>query len=55
MVLKFTLSMDKLTIKTPNPICGLYWCLIEFLEIQRVMLVISTGFVNHCSSNLFSG
>jgi hypothetical protein len=26
------LSMDQITIKTPNPKCRLYWCLIEFIE-----------------------
>ncbi len=25
-------QMDKLTIKTPNPKCRLYWCLIEFID-----------------------
>jgi hypothetical protein len=25
-------SMDKISIKTPNPKCRLYWCLIEFIE-----------------------
>ncbi len=25
-------SMDQMTIKTPQPKCRLYWCLIEFIE-----------------------
>jgi hypothetical protein len=25
-------TMDKISIKTPNPKCRLYWCLIEFLD-----------------------
>jgi hypothetical protein len=49
-------NMDKITIKTPNPKCYLYWCLIEFvecrLEIQSVMLVFSTPLVKYCPSNL---
>jgi hypothetical protein len=24
--------MDQISIKTPNPICRLHWCLIEFVE-----------------------
>jgi hypothetical protein len=24
--------MDQITIKTPNPKCRLYWCLIEFMD-----------------------
>jgi hypothetical protein len=48
--------MDQITIKTSNPKCPLYWCLIEFIdwrvEIQSVMLVFSIGFVKHCHSNL---
>ncbi len=39
--------MDQITIKTPNPKCHLYWCLIEFIDwrycqSQSVMLVFST-------------
>jgi hypothetical protein len=25
-------SMNQITIKTPNPKCRLYWCLIEFID-----------------------
>ncbi len=25
-------SIDQITIKTPNPKCRLYWCLIEFID-----------------------
>ncbi len=25
-------NMDKITFKTPNPQCRLYWCLIEFID-----------------------
>ncbi len=24
--------MDQITVKTPNPKCSLYWCLIEFID-----------------------
>jgi hypothetical protein len=24
-------TMDQISIKTPNPICRLYWCLMEFI------------------------
>ncbi len=24
--------IDKITIKTPNPKCRLYWCFIEFID-----------------------
>jgi hypothetical protein len=45
--------------KTPNPKCCLYWCLIEFRDwiytIQSVMLVFSTPLVNYCRSNLLTG
>jgi hypothetical protein len=27
-----TQTMDQITIKTPNPKCRLYWCLIEFID-----------------------
>jgi hypothetical protein len=35
-------TMDQISIKTPNPKCRLYWCLIECyrLEIQSVILLI---------------
>jgi len=39
-------TMDQITIKTPNPKCRLYWCVIEFiyrLAIQSVMLLFSTS------------
>ncbi len=26
------LGMDQITIKTPNPKCRVYWCLIEFID-----------------------
>jgi hypothetical protein len=50
-------SMDQITIKTPNPKCRLYWCFIEFidLEIQSVMLVFSTPLVNQRPSYLLTG
>jgi hypothetical protein len=49
-------AMDNLAIKTPNPKCRLYLCnRVYGLEIQSVMLVFSTGFVNYCPSNLLSG
>jgi hypothetical protein len=43
------------TMKTTNPKCCLYWCLIEFtrvyrLKIQSVMLVFSTPLVYCCPS-----
>jgi hypothetical protein len=25
-------TVDKITIKTPTPICRLYWCFVEFIE-----------------------
>ncbi len=25
-------NMDQINIKTPNPKCRLYWCLIEFID-----------------------
>jgi hypothetical protein len=25
-------SMDQITIKTPNPECRLYWCLLDFID-----------------------
>jgi hypothetical protein len=28
---EYSKSMDQITIKTPNPKCRLYWCLIEFI------------------------
>ncbi len=40
--------MDEVTIKTPNPKCCLYWCLIEFIEILSVMMVFSTPLVYCC-------
>jgi hypothetical protein len=56
ITIKTTKGMDEITIKTPKPKCRLYWCLIEFygLEIQSVILVFSTGFVNYCPSDLLS-
>jgi hypothetical protein len=30
--LVFVHNIDQLTIKTPNPKCRLYWCLIEFID-----------------------
>ncbi len=41
-------SKDQIiSIKTTNPKCRLYWCLIEFiLAIQSVMLVFSTPLLN---------
>ncbi len=36
-------AKDQINIKTPNPTCRLFWCLIEFIdwrvEMQSVMLV----------------
>ena len=46
---KYSTCMDQITIKTPNPKCRLYWCFFHSvyrLEIQSVMLVFSTPFVN---------
>jgi hypothetical protein len=44
------ISMDQITIKTPNPKYFIYWCLIEFrvnrLEMQSVMLIFSIPLVN---------
>jgi hypothetical protein len=39
-------TMDNGTIKTQNPKCRLYWCLIELIDwrMQSVMLVFSTQF-----------
>jgi hypothetical protein len=42
-------TMDQITIKTPNPKCRLYWCLIEF------MLVFSTPLANYRLSKLLTG
>ncbi len=25
-------TMDQITLKTPNPKCRLYWCLVEFMD-----------------------
>jgi hypothetical protein len=41
--------MDQISIKTPTPICRLYWVLIEFIDwryVESVMLVFSTALVN---------
>jgi hypothetical protein len=48
--------MDKLTIKTPNPKCRLYWCLIEFIDwrYRQSCRYFRPSFVNWCHSNLFS-
>jgi hypothetical protein len=46
------LGMDQISIKTPNPICRLYWCLIVFIDwrysqaVMSGMLVFSTPLVN---------
>jgi hypothetical protein len=37
---------DQIIIKTPNPKCRLYWCLIKFREIQSVILIFSTPLAN---------
>jgi hypothetical protein len=29
-------SMDQINIKTPNPKCRLYWCLIEFIDWRYI-------------------
>jgi hypothetical protein len=44
--------MHEGTIKTQNPKCCFYWCLIDFirLEVQSVMLVFSTPLVYCCPS-----
>ena len=43
----YTGNMGQISIKTTNPKCRLYWCLIEFiLAIQSVMLVFSTPLLN---------
>jgi hypothetical protein len=49
--------MDQISLKTPNPKCRLYWCLIEFyrLEIQSVMLVFSNTSSPLTASNLLPG
>jgi hypothetical protein len=31
-MVQFLLRMDHITIKTPNPKCRLYWCVIEFTD-----------------------
>jgi hypothetical protein len=31
-------GMDQITIKTPNPKCRLYWCLIEFIDCELAPL-----------------
>jgi hypothetical protein len=40
--------MDQISIKTPNPKCRLYWCLLDFVHSRycQVMLVILTPLVN---------
>ncbi len=40
-------TMDHIIIKTVNPKCRLYWCLIEFIDwrLQSVVLVFSTPLV----------
>ncbi len=50
-------SMDQISIKTPNPKCRLYWCLIEFVDwkyVQSVMLVFSTPLVTYSVPLTFS-
>jgi hypothetical protein len=34
------LAMDQISIKTPNPKCRLYWCLIEFIDWRYSQLYI---------------
>jgi hypothetical protein len=31
---QFSPIMDQISIKTPNPKCRLYWCLIEFIDLR---------------------
>ncbi len=50
--------MDEITIKTPNPKCRLYWCLIEFIDWRYSMLVfISTPLFKYfpLASSLLTG
>ncbi len=39
-------SMDQISIKTPNPKCRLYWCLIEFIDWSSGDTVSHVGFFN---------
>jgi len=32
--------MEEIAIKTPNPKCGLYWCLIGFIDLKGPKLEI---------------
>jgi hypothetical protein len=49
--------MDQISIKTPNPKCRLYWCLIEFVDwrYSRSCWYFRTSFVNCSPSNLLTG
>jgi hypothetical protein len=51
-------TMEQISIKTPNPKCRLYWCLIVNRdyrpEIQSVMLVFSSPLVNYSAPLTFS-
>ncbi len=31
----YPVSMDQIAIKTPNPKCRLYWCLIDFIDWRQ--------------------
>ncbi len=54
--LKLHTRIDQISIKTPNPKCRLYWCLIEFITGDTVCHVgLSTPLVNKCPSNLLTG
>ncbi len=50
--------MDEITIKTTNPKCRLYWCLIDFTDLrysQSCWYLVTTPLVNNCRSNLLTG
>jgi hypothetical protein len=49
--------MDQITIKTPNPRCRLYWCLIELKEWRYTVshVGIFDPLVNYRSSYVFTG
>jgi hypothetical protein len=56
---RLTSRLTQNTLRRPwknnyNPKCRLYLYSDYRLEIQSVMLVVSTGFVNYCLSNLLS-
>ena len=50
-------SMGQISIKTPNPKCRLYWCLIEFIDwrYSQSCRYFRPSFANCWPSNILSG